>query len=64
MAMWGCRARRDRKVTEVLKDPGGRKGTEASVGRPGLQGWTLLVLPGLTVSQCRAVAGGRKIERL
>ena len=62
--MWGCRARRDRKVTEVLRGRGGRKVTEASVARPELQGWTLLVLLGLTVSQCQAVAGGRKIERL
>ena len=58
------RARRARKVTEGWRDRGAGRETEASVGRPELQDWTLPVLQDLTVFQCRAVAGGRKTEIL
>ena len=61
-ARWDCPAPRDRKVTAVLRAPEASGVSEASEGRPGLQGWTLLVLPGQTASQSRAVAGGRKTE--
>ena len=61
-AMWGGRAPRARRVTGAERDPGGGKVSEASVGRPEHQVWTLPVQLGLTGFLSLAAAGGRKSE--
>ena len=62
-AMWGGQAPRVRRVTGAGRDPGGGRVSEASVGRPELQVWTLPVLLALMGFPSRAVGGGRKSER-
>ena len=62
-AMWGGRDPRARRVMGAGRGPGGGKVSEASVGRPEHQVWTLLVQLGLTGFLSLAVAGGRKSER-